>query len=172
MTAPCPPLDAGGQDFYKRYSSPQAWIDWMEQALAEAGRAEAAGEVPVGALVLDSERRQLAAASNRPIAANDPTAHAEVLALRAAASRVGNYRLPGAILICTLEPCLMCLGALVQARVQGVVFATRDPRYGAVVSRFDCQKDLEWLNHRFWVVEGVLEEKSREMLQRFFAQRR
>ena len=144
----------------------------MSQALQQAEQAEAEGEVPVGAVLLDSQGCCLAADHNRPITTSDPTAHAEILALRGAAKRIGNYRLPGAMLVCTLEPCLMCLGALVQARVQGLIFAARDAKNGAVVSRLNCHSELMWLNHRFWVVEGVLEAESRQLLQRFFAARR
>ena len=142
----------------------------MELALAEAHEAEALGEVPVGAVVV-REGEVIARAHNRPIASNDPTAHAEILALRAAAEKLGNYRLTGCDLYVTLEPCAMCAGALVHARVRRLVYAAADPKAGAVVSR---QRLLEssHLNHRVEVAAGVLAEEAAALLQRFFALRR
>ena len=142
----------------------------MELALAEAHEAEAEGEVPVGAVVV-RDGEVIARAHNRPIAANDPTAHAEILALRAAAEKLGNYRLAGCDLYVTLEPCVMCAGALVHARVRRLVFAAADPKAGAVVSR---QRLLEspYLNHRVEVAAGILVEEAAALLQRFFALRR
>lgn len=143
---------------------------WMRRALALAEAAAAAGEVPVGAvLVRDGEL--LGEGANRPIAAADPTAHAEILALRAASARVGNYRLPGSTLYVTLEPCPMCAGALVHARVARVVYATPDPRSGAAGSVFDLLRDPH-LNHRAVVDGGVCAEAAAELLRGFFRARR
>jgi tRNA(adenine34) deaminase len=141
----------------------------MREALALARRARDSGEVPVGALVVQ-DGVVVGSGWNRPIGSVDPTAHAEVLALRHAARTVGNYRLPGAVLYVTVEPCLMCVGAIVHARVATVVFGAADPKGGAVRSLLD-PATLP-LNHRFEVIEGVLAEESRELLQEFFRSRR
>jgi tRNA(adenine34) deaminase len=141
----------------------------MREALALARRARDSGEVPVGALVVQ-DGVVVGSGWNRPIGSVDPTAHAEVLALRHAARTVGNYRLPGAVLYVTVEPCLMCVGAIVHARVATVVFGASDPKGGAVRSLLD-PATLP-LNHRFEVIEGVLAEESRELLQEFFRSRR
>jgi tRNA(adenine34) deaminase len=145
--------------------------EFMRQALALARQGAQADEVPVGALVvIDGEI--LGSGSNAPIAHTDPTAHAEILAIRQAAARMGNYRLTGATLYCTLEPCVMCAGALVVARVQRLVFGARDLRFGGVRSKFQIA-DSEVLNHRVEVVEGVLAVECVELLREFFeAQRR
>jgi tRNA(adenine34) deaminase len=142
----------------------------MEAALAEARRGLASGEVPVGAVVA-IDGQIVARAFNRPIAAMDPTAHAEVLALREAARAVGNYRLTGAVMYVTLEPCLMCVGALVHARVREVVYGALEPRTGALVSAVRAL-ELPGLNHRFEVTGGVLEEPCRVIVQEFFRERR
>lgn len=142
----------------------------MEQALAWARQAAAAGEVPVGAvLVLDG--KVIAGAANSPIALADPTAHAEMLVLRHAASASGNYRLSGATLYCTLEPCVMCAGALVHARVGRLVFGARDLRFGGVRSKFRVA-DSDLLNHRVEIVEGILSAGCSRLLQEFFEARR
>jgi len=141
----------------------------MELALAEARAAADAGEVPVGAVVV-VDGTVVGAGRNQPIGACDPTAHAELVALRAAATTVRNYRLTGASLYVTVEPCLMCVGALVHARVGTLVFGVRDPKGGAVRSVLD-PATLP-LNHRFEVIEGVLAEECRELLQGFFRARR
>jgi tRNA(adenine34) deaminase len=143
---------------------------FMRLALDEARRAASAGEVPVGALVVLGDEI-LGSGSNRPIGSCDPTAHAEVVALREAAQRVGNYRLVGADVYVTVEPCLMCVGAMVHARVRTVVFGAREPKAGALGSMVDALT-FPSLNHRFAVVEGVLEEECRGVLQAFFASRR
>ena len=143
----------------------------MRMALVEARAAGDCGEVPVGAVVLDRRGTLLSAAHNRTLATRDPAGHAEMLALREAATKVGNHRLTDCVLVVTLEPCLMCLGALIQARVAGLVFGARDPKAGAVLSRININ-DLDWLNHRFWVIEGVLAEESSKLLGSFFAGRR
>lgn len=142
----------------------------MRIALEEAARAEEAGEVPIGAVaVLDGH--VVGRGSNRPIGGVDPTAHAEIVALRQAAAVVGNYRLEGVDVYVTLEPCLMCVGALVHARVRTVIFGAREPKTGALVSAIHAL-DTPGLNHRFAVVEGVLGEECRDIVQRFFRSRR
>src|SRR5947208_8022501 len=155
-----------------RYSiSPETVHDlFMQEARELARQAAASGEVPVGAIVV-VEGRVAGRGANSPIAKNDPTAHAEMLALREAAQAVGNYRLEEATLYVTLEPCVMCAGALVAARVQRLVFGTRDLRFGGVRSKFRIA-DTELLNHRVEIVEGVLVAECVELLQNFFAARR
>lgn len=143
----------------------------MARALEAAQAAAQADEAPIGALLLDSAGALLTTAHNAPIARQDPTAHAEVLALRQAAKQAGNYRLPGSILVVTLEPCTMCLGALVHARVAGVVFGAVDAKAGALVSNLPGSA-LPYLNHRFWTLGGVLGEQCGEMLSEFFRRRR
>jgi tRNA(adenine34) deaminase len=143
---------------------------YMRQALALAEEAQAAGEVPVGAVVV-LDGVVIAAARNSPIAQNDPTAHAEMLAIRQACARIGNYRLEGAAVYSTLEPCVMCAGALVAARVPTLVFAARDLRFGGVRSKFRLA-DSDLLNHRLEIVEGVLAAESARLLRSFFLNRR
>jgi len=142
----------------------------MCMALEEAKRAGEEGEVPVGA-VLVSGGQVIARGRNRPIAMSDPTAHAEILALREAATQVGNYRLPGCTLYVTVEPCAMCAGALLQARVGRLVFGAEDPKAGAVRSLYKLLED-ERLNHRMEVTSGVLPQECREVLRAFFQERR
>ena len=142
----------------------------MDAALEQAERARKAGEVPVGAVVsLDGEI--VGRGFNQPIGAGDPTAHAEIVALRDAAARVGNYRLTRATLCVTIEPCLMCVGALVHARIGMLVYGAAEPRSGAVVSTVRVG-ELPGLNHRFEVVGGVREDACRELMQTFFRERR
>jgi tRNA(adenine34) deaminase len=143
----------------------------MELALAQARDAAAAGEAPIGAVVLAPTGAVLGAAGNAPIGQSDPTAHAEILALRQAARAVGNYRLPGTILAVTLEPCLMCLGAMIHARVGLLVYGAPDPRTGAITSQL-AGPDLPFFNHRFDVVSGVLEPACGGLLRDFFRARR
>jgi tRNA(adenine34) deaminase len=143
--------------------------EFMREALALARRARDSGEVPVGAVVVQ-DGVVVGSGWNRPLGSVDPTAHAEVLALRHAARSVGNYRLPGSVLYATVEPCLMCVGAIVHARVATVVYGAPDLKGGAVRSLLD-PATLP-LNHRFDVIEGVLAEDSRELLQEFFRSRR
>jgi tRNA(adenine34) deaminase len=145
-------------------------VSLMRRCLHEATTAFDTGEVPIGALVV-REGEVLGAAGNAAVSSHDPTAHAEVLALRAAAQVAGNYRLPGAEPFVTLEPCLMCVGAVLQARLDRVVFACRDPKGGALGSIADFSDDAR-LNHRFRVTAGVCEQEARELLQRFFRERR
>ena len=139
---------------------------FMRQALALARQSAQADEVPVGALVVIGGE-VAGSGSNAPIAHTDPTAHAEILAIRQAAARVGNYRLTGATLYCTLEPCVMCAGALVASRVQRLVFGARDLRFGGVRSKFQVA-DSPLLNHCVEVVEGVLAVECVELLREFF----
>jgi tRNA(adenine34) deaminase len=142
----------------------------MREALAEAEAAAAAGEVPVGAVVV-LNGRVIARARNRSIEDNDPTAHAEVLALKAAGAATGNYRLVGSTVYTTVEPCPMCAGALVWARASRLVYGARDPKAGAVHSLFEiCTSDV--LNHRLEAQGGVLEDECRELMQAFFRARR
>ena len=144
--------------------------DFMRAALEQARLAIAAGEVPIGAVVV-RDGEIIARAFNQPISAVDPTAHAEVLALRAAAQQVGNYRLTGATLYVTVEPCLMCVGALVHARVREVIFGAVEPRSGALVSTVRGH-EIAGLNHRLTVTGGVLEADCRDLMQRFFRDKR
>lgn len=145
-------------------------IHWMQHALALARCAEADGEVPVGALVVQ-EGRVLGEGWNRPIYEHDPTAHAEIVALRAAAHQLRNYRLSGSTLYVTLEPCLMCAGAIVHARVERLVFGAYDVKRGAAGSQLDVFA-VTSLNHLVKVKGGVLEVECAELLQAFFRQRR
>ncbi len=143
---------------------------WMARALDEAHAAAAAGEVPVGAVVVRAGEL-LAQARNGPIGASDPTAHAEVVALRRAAAAVGNYRLPGSTLYVTLEPCVMCIGAIMHARVERLVFGASDPRTGAAGSVFNLAA-APALNHRVSVAGGVLGDRCGDELRAFFRERR
>jgi tRNA(adenine34) deaminase len=142
----------------------------MQAALEQARQGLAAGEVPIGAVVV-LDGQIIARAFNQPIAAADPTAHAEILALRDAARVVGNYRLTDAALYVTVEPCLMCVGALVHARVREVVYGAAEPKTGALVSTVRGL-ELPGLNHRFGVTGGVLEADCRALIQQFFRDRR
>jgi len=143
---------------------------WMREALIEARKAESEGEVPIGAVLLLNEKI-IGRGHNSPIHLSDPTAHAEILALRQAARGNKNYRLPGSVLIVTVEPCIMCVGALIQARVEEVVYGAADPKAGAIHSVFQTEN---WppLNHMFSVISGVLEEECSALLKSFFASRR
>ena len=142
----------------------------MRAALDEARRARDAGEVPIGAVV-GLGGNIVGRGYNQPIGASDPTAHAEIVAIRDAARRVGNYRLTDATLCVTIEPCLMCVGALVHARIGTLVYGAAEPKSGAVASAI-AGGELPGLNHRFAVVAGVLEEECRALVQEFFRERR
>ncbi len=142
----------------------------MGRALEWAARAARNGEVPVGAVVV-RDGEVLGEGANQPIGSHDPTAHAEIVALRAAAAHVGNYRLPGASLYVTIEPCTMCAGALVHARIRTLVFGAREPRAGAIVSTTNAIENAA-LNHRVEVVEGVLADDCSALLKAFFRERR
>jgi tRNA(adenine34) deaminase len=150
---------------------PERDDELMLLALGAAREAAALGEVPVGACLIDPSGTVLAAASNRTISSHDPTAHAEIIALRTAAARIGNYRLTGSTMYSTIEPCVMCAGALVNARVRRLVYGARDERFGAAETVFRLC-DNPALNHRMEIVSGVLEEECRKMMQDFFAERR
>jgi tRNA(adenine34) deaminase len=143
---------------------------FMRLALAQAARVRARGEVPVGAVVV-KDGAVIGAGGNQPISAEDPTAHAEIGAIRAAAAAIGNYRLTGATLYVTIEPCLMCVGAMIHARIGLVVFGAAEPRAGALVSAARAH-ETPGLNHRLEVLGGVLEAECRGMLQEFFRERR
>jgi tRNA(adenine34) deaminase len=153
-----------------QHPEPPGHEKWMRCALELAREAEEAGEVPVGCVVV-AQGEILGQARNSPIGLLDPTAHAEMLALRQASIACGNYRLSGATLYCTLEPCPMCAGALVAARIRTLVFGARDLRFGGVRSKFRIA-DSPLLNHQVEIVEGVLGAESTAMLQRFFNTRR
>ena len=142
----------------------------MDAALAEARRARDAGEVPIGAVVA-IDGAIVGRGFNQPIASHDPTAHAEIVAIRNAAQAVGNYRLTGAVLCVTIEPCLMCVGALVHARIGTLVYGAPEPRSGAIRSTVRGG-ELPGHNHRFEVVSGVRESECRELMQAFFRLRR
>src|ERR1700676_3933720 len=142
----------------------------MAGALGEAGRARDKGEVPIGAVVV-IDGAMVGRGFNQPISSGDPTAHAEIVAIRAAARAVGNYRLTGATLCVTIEPCLMCVGALVHARIGTLVYGAAETRTGAIVSTVHA-RDLPGHNHRFEVVSGVREDECRALMQRFFREKR
>ncbi|WP_353251735.1 tRNA adenosine(34) deaminase TadA [Salinisphaera sp. PC39] len=144
--------------------------EWMSRALDLAARAESEGEVPVGALLV-RDGELVAEGWNRPIGSHDATGHAEIEVLREAGRKLGNYRLPGTTLYVTLEPCVMCAGAIVHARVERLVYGAADPRTGAVVSVFNVLDEAS-LNHRVRYEGGVLAEESAELLRRFFRARR
>jgi tRNA(adenine34) deaminase len=148
----------------------QAFDELMGAALQEALRARDAGEVPIGAVVAVGDE-VVGRGFNQPITAGDPTAHAEIVAIREAAKRVGNYRLTGATLCVTIEPCLMCVGALVHARIATLVYGAAEPRTGAIASTVRGG-ELPGHNHRFEVVSGVREAECRALIQEFFKARR
>jgi tRNA(adenine34) deaminase len=145
-------------------------IFWMEKALALAHQAAEKGEVPVGAVIV-RDGELLAEGFNQPISSVDPTSHAEIAALRNAAKNTDNYRLSGATLYVTIEPCTMCVGAMIHARIARVVFGAREPRAGAVVSQLQLP-ELQHYNHRMSWSEGVLAEQCGEVISRFFRERR
>ena len=143
---------------------------WMREALVEARNAASAEEVPIGALLLLNEK-VIGRGYNSSIHLHDPSAHAEIVALRQAAHNVSNYRLPGSILICTIEPCIMCVGAMIQARVEMLVYGAADPKAGAVHSCFQLTNHPS-LNHKIEVEAGVLEDECSSILKEFFRTRR
>jgi tRNA(adenine34) deaminase len=150
-----------GDDFYL----------WMKQAIREAEKGSDEGEVPVGAVLVGEDGTIVAKAHNRPIALKDPTAHAEILVLRAGGTLFGNYRIPDVTLVVTIEPCAMCMGAALQARVSRLVFGAYDPKSGAAGSVYNLATD-ERLNHRIEVIPGVMEEECQDLMQNFFRDRR
>jgi len=143
----------------------------MRAALLEARKAADAGEVPVGAVVVSPEGKILSRAHNRPVSSCDPTAHAEILALRKAAKKTGNYRLSGCRLVVTIEPCPMCAGASIHARVAEIIYGADDPKTGAVRTLYRLASDPR-LNHRAAVISGVLAEECAALLKEFFRSRR
>ena len=143
---------------------------WMREALAEARKAEAIEEVPIGAVLL-LNGKVVGRGHNSSIQLNDPTAHAEIITLRQAARTMSNYRLPGSTLIVTIEPCIMCVGAMIQARVETLVYGAPDPKAGAVHSCFQLAGD-SLLNHKIMVVSGILEDACSSILKDFFRKRR
>src|ERR1700687_445553 len=145
-------------------------LQFMAEAIAEARRAEAEGEVPIGAIVV-ADGQIAGARHNRPIGLNDPTAHAEILAIRAAASHLKTYRLADVSIYVTLEPCVMCVGAMVNARIARVIYGARDEKAGALGSVYDVGRDGR-LNHRFEVIAGVMEPECAEIMREFFRARR
>ena len=154
--------------------APPGWSSWealMAEAFAEARQAEADGEVPVGAVLVSGSGQIIGRGRNAPEAQLDPTAHAEIAALRAACQAERNYRLEGGVLIVTLEPCLMCAGALSHARLAGLVYGATDPNAGAVDSRFDAL-DQPFLNHHPWRLGGVLQAECAALLHNFFKRKR
>ncbi len=146
-------------------------IAWMQLALAQAAQAQQLGEVPVGAVLVDAQGELLATGFNRTIIDHDPTAHAEIVALRAGAKQAQNYRLPGASLFVTLEPCAMCLGAMFHARLARVVFGAADPKTGVCGSVLNLSLEKQ-LNHHTQVEGGVLAQECGDTLRQFFKERR
>ena len=144
--------------------------DFMRAALAQAAEAKQRGEVPVGAIIVLDDT-MVGEGFNQPIGAHDPTAHAEIVAIRAAAQRLGNYRLTGATLYVTIEPCQMCVGAMVHARIKRLVYGTREPKAGAIESVMRAHEHPA-LNHRMTAEGGVLEVECRKVMQEFFEARR
>ena len=151
-------------------TQPEADAAWMERALEQAALAAEAGEVPVGALVI-KDGEIIGRGHNRNLLDNDPTAHAEIVALRQAAARVGNHRLTGCTMVATIEPCSMCAGALIHARIARLVYGASDPKAGAAGSTLQVINH-PGLNHRMEVTAGVLADKCSEILQKFFRQKR
>ena len=143
---------------------------WMQQALLQAEKTGENGEIPVGAVLIDANGF-LAAAGNTPIGNQDPTAHAEIIAIRKAAERQQNYRLPGTTLYVTLEPCIMCMGAMIQARIERLVYGTADPKTGAASSVYAIGNDGH-LNHKIEIRSGILAEQCSALLKTFFSYRR
>jgi len=144
---------------------------YMQQAITQAQKAEASGEVPIGAVITDANGTILATAHNQTILKSDPTAHAEIEALRKASAKLQNYRLLSTTLYATVEPCVMCMGAIVHARVQCVVFGASDPKWGAAGSLYNFSEDTR-LNHHPQIIGGVKDEACRTMIQAFFRSRR
>jgi tRNA(adenine34) deaminase len=146
-------------------------IDFMNLALSEAGKARQKNEIPIGAVLIAENDELLSAAHNRTIILKDPTAHAEILALRSAAEKIGNYRLLKTTLYVTVEPCPMCMGALLHARVSRVVFGTRDPKWGAAGSLYNLAEDHRF-NHQPEIIEGICKSECKKLMQDFFRQKR
>ncbi|HOP46636.1 MAG TPA: tRNA adenosine(34) deaminase TadA [Desulfobacteraceae bacterium] len=143
----------------------------MSQAVKEAEKGLEMGEVPVGAVLADNEGKIVARACNQPISLNDPTAHAEILAIRKAGQLYGNYRLNRTILVVTVEPCIMCMGAAINARIERLAFGAFDEKAGAALSLYNLASDKR-LNHSIEIVPGIMEEQCRALMQNFFRGRR
>ena len=143
----------------------------MELALIEAFKAFEEGEVPIGAVVVSKKGDILGIAHNKPISSHDPTAHAEILAIRNASVKIANYRLTGCSLITTIEPCIMCMGAALHARIETLVFGAKDPKGGAAGSLYNLAEDSR-LNHKITVVSGILEKECSDIMRSFFQKRR
>lgn len=152
-------------------SGTQSHEYWMEQAVALAEQAGSLGEVPVGAIVVSAQGALLGAGFNQPIRSHDPSAHAEVMALRDAAARIANYRLPGCQLYVTIEPCTMCVGAMVHARIARVIYGATEPRFGAVESGRRLLDEGDF-NHRLQTLGGILAPRCGEIMRNFFKDRR
>jgi tRNA(adenine34) deaminase len=146
-------------------------IDFMKLALSEAKKAERKNEIPIGAVLIAENDELLSAAHNQTVTLNDPTAHAEILALRLAAEKIGNYRLLNTTLYVTVEPCPMCMGALIHARVSRVVFGARDPKWGVAGSLYNFAEDHRF-NHRPEIIEGICKTECKKLMQDFFRQKR
>ena len=145
--------------------------DFMNLALSEARKAGQKNEIPIGAVLIAENDELLSAAHNKTIILKDPTAHAEILALRSAAEKIGNYRLLKTTLYVTVEPCPMCMGALLHARVSRVVFGTRDPKWGAAGSLYNLAEDHRF-NHQLEIIEGICESECKKLMQDFFREKR
>jgi tRNA(adenine34) deaminase len=144
---------------------------WMQIALDEAHQAQLLGEVPVGALIVDDGNQILAQNHNKCIRLNDPTGHAEILVVRTAAAKIGNYRLLNTTLYVTVEPCVMCMGAIIHARIANIVFGAPDPKWGAAGSIYDFARNPR-LNHQPEIISGVCEDACRNLIQNFFRMKR
>ena len=150
---------------------PEDYYQFMETALKEAERGFDRGEVPVGAVLVSADNEIVACAHNQPVNLNEPAAHAEILVLREAGKHLGNYRLLDTTLIVTIEPCIMCMGAALNARILRLVFGAPDPKWGACGSLYNLAEDNR-LNHRIEVIPGIMEKECRELIQKFFQLRR
>ena len=143
----------------------------MSLAIKEAKKAAAINEVPVGAIIVDKNKKVVGSGYNCPISSNDPTSHAEINAMRMACLALNNYRLIDMVLYVTVEPCIMCMGAIIHARISRVVFGAKDPKWGAINSLYTMADDKR-LNHRPEIVSGIYEEKTKQLLQKFFLNKR
>jgi tRNA(adenine34) deaminase len=145
--------------------------DYMMLAIREATKAQEMDEVPVGAVIVDENKKVIGQGFNRPISTHDPTSHAEINAIRMASKRLNNYRLTNTALYVTIEPCIMCMGAIIHARIGKIVFGAGDPKWGAVLSLYQMASDHR-LNHCPEIVAGVCEEETRALIQNFFRRKR
>jgi tRNA(adenine34) deaminase len=146
-------------------------IEFMKKALNEAQKAGQKAEIPIGAVLVAEDSELLSAAHNQTVSRQDPTAHAEILALREAAHKIGNYRLLNTTLYVTVEPCPMCMGAIIHARVAHVIFGTRDPKWGAAGSLYNFAEDHRF-NHRPEIIEGICADECKKLMQDFFSSKR